>query len=1180
MLGLQYTGMALEHWKKWRPKAYRQMQEDGTLNETAQTASKQAARQVAELMEAGYQKHEAEEVVLRETILCRRKKTLEEQAEDEPALFWQSASVDIQDASPVNIPALDFIIDDTLALGQGTEAQKYQDNLAAIRTIKEIEAANRRAFPDEQRVLARYVGWGGLKNAFRIAGAGEGEGIAKGWESRVAELEALLTPAELKAARNSVTAAHYTSQSVVQAMWRAAERLGFAGGSVLEPAVGTGNFIGLMPENLRGKSSVCAVEYDSLTARIAKALYPNADILHSGLQDVPLPYNQFALAIGNPPFSRESLFFRHNPAVNGKSIHNQFFLASLDALADDGLMAMVVSHNLMDALDPAARLDMAERAHFIGAVRLPDTAFKENARTDVVTDIVFFRKRSAADRVAAVNVRAALRGGKEAKLESEAEKQRHHEIRADIEAWVNSSKTPDPAGSGEEINVNGYFLRHPEMVVGKIDATGKMNGRPELNVRLSDPAQFEPMLHAALNRLPEQPLRPQVAESSLRHFQQMVTAMRLSVERAEPGAITLGIDGKLKTVVDIDAGEHGTSVLAEIELTPNTPFNPEYTLTLDRKWQRTVDKLDAAGRKLKVVKDGKPTNRNQKETVTYDSEKDIPEKDRWGQARIDLVKQPSARPRPHKAPACAGGRGRACQPNRGATAQSSTRPTTASFGSTARCTRERSRRSRSRCRTARWRWRRRRPGGKKGEAPSYQKSAIMSRRVTTPPKTIERTEDIGDAVAITLSESGRIDLARVAELLGTNEPEAAAALSEGEKPRAFFDPEENRWEAADLYLSGLVRRKLHAARAAGLEKNIAALQEVLPVDWDASQITPNIGSTWIPPAVYAGFIKHLGYSNARVSHSPVTNTFSVWYEGAPLPQWATSSQAHSAGGIVSRLLNSQSMKVVYTDDDKKQHVDEEATAESQQKANELFNEFLDWAYADSARRENLVQIFNERFNTRVIRQRDGSHLKLPGKVPDTVIQMRRSQLNGIWRGITDPAVLYDHVVGGGKTFIAIARAMERRRMGLSRKAMIVVPNHLVEQWAHDATLLYPAANVLAAGKADFERSNRRRLFARIATGDYDIMIVGHSSFGFVDLDQATEERYLKEELEFRLQGGQGSRRGSRGEWAGQRMEKTLRGQGSRAACQQTRRPASPSSRHQPRPPPHVRGNGNRRSHDR
>ncbi len=1014
--------------------------------------------------------------------------------------------------SPVNIPAIDFIIDDTLELGKGTERQKYQDNLAAIRTIKEIEAANRRASPDEQRVLARYVGWGGLKNAFRIAGAGEGEGVAKGWESRVAELEALLTPAELKAARNSVTAAHYTSQPIVQAMWRAAEHLGFAGGSVLEPSVGTGNFIGLMPRDMRGKSSVCAVEYDSLTARIAKALYPNADILHSGLQNVPLPYNQFALAIGNPPFGRESLFFRYNPAVNGKSIHNQFFMASLDALADDGLMAMVVSHNLMDALDPAARHDIAERAHFIGAVRLPETAFKENARTDAVTDIMFFRKRSAADRMVAANVCAGFRGSKTAGIGSQEEVLRHEEIRANIESWVSSSKTLDPAGSAEEINVNAYFLRQPGMVVGKIDATGSMNGRPELSVRLADPAQFEPMLHAALDRLPKQPLRQDIAGSSLRHFEQMVTAMQLSVDRAEPGAITLAPDGKLKTVVDIDAGERAKSILTEIELTANTPFNPDYTLTLDRKWQRTGDKLDEAGKKIKVIRDGKATTRNQKETITYESENDIPVEDRWGQARIDLVSsllpvrdllKRQLQLEAEDAPASQ------IEANRGklnaayGSFVSKYGPMHAQKVSKIAWTMPDGALALAAEETVK---------GKKGEAPIYRKSAIMSRRVTTPPKKIEHAEDINDAIAITLSESGRIDLGRIAELLGTDEAGAIAALSKDVKPRAFFDPETNRWEYTGLYLSGLVRRKLHAAEAAGLEKNAKALKEVIPPDWDASQITPNLGSAWIPPAVYRDFIKYLGYSDARVSYSPVTNAFSVWYEGTTSPQWTTSSRALAAAEIVSRLLNSQSMKVVYTDSDNKRQVDEEATAESQQKANELFNEFLGWAYADSARRENLVQIFNERFNTRLIKQRDGSHLALPGKVPDTVIQMRRHQLNGIWRGITDSAVLYDHVVGAGKTFTAIARAMERRRMGLSRKPMIVVPNHLIEQWAKDATLLYPAANVLAAGKADFERGNRRRLFARIAAGDYDMVIVGHSSFGFIDLDQATEERYLKEEL--------------------------------------------------------------------
>ena len=432
-----------------------------------------------------------------------------ERAKDEPALFEQSPSDEIEAASPINVPHLDFVIDSSVELGKGSEGAKYQDNLAAIRTLKQLEADGRRASPEEQRVLARYVGWGGLKNAFRVAGAGEGEGIAKGWEKRVAELEALLTPPELRAARNSTTAAHYTSQPVVEAMWRAAEWLGFAGGSVLEPAVGTGNFFGLMPQHLRGASDLMGVEYDSLTARIAQMLYPNAAVLHSGLQNVPLPRNQFALAIGNPPFGPELLSFRHNPAVNSYSIHNQFFMASMDALADDGVMAMVVSHNLMDALDPTARYEMATRAHFIGAVRLPDTAFKENARTEVVTDLMFFRKRSAEDAKLAQGAVIALRGGKPPKLDGDEEKSRYTDIHSNINNWVNSSKVNDPAGSGEQIHANDYFMRHPEMVVGKIDASGKMNaGRPELNVRLEDAAQFEPMLQAAIDRLPQPPRAP------------------------------------------------------------------------------------------------------------------------------------------------------------------------------------------------------------------------------------------------------------------------------------------------------------------------------------------------------------------------------------------------------------------------------------------------------------------------------------------------------------------------------------------------------------------------------------------------------------------------------------------------------------------------------------------------
>lgn len=1050
-----------------------------------------------------------------------------EKAKEEPRLFEQSPSVEERETAPINVPATNFVLTDDMRIGKGTEGEKYSDNLAAIRTLKQIEEEGRRATPEEKGILARYVGWGGLKNAFRVAGAADGEGVAKGWEKRVAELEGLLTPPELRAARNSTAAAHYTSPTVVKAVWRAVERLGFAGGAVLEPSVGTGNFLGFMPEAARGKSDVFAVEYDSLTARIAQALYPNMDVVHSGFQDVPLPSNQFALAIGNPPFGADKLNFRYNQAVNGKTIHNQFFLASLDGVREGGLMAMVVSHNLMDSLDREARLALAAKGEFMGAIRLPDTAFKENARTEVVTDIIFLKKREVGDFAyrnlndkdsgkgkeenpindAIAAVRAGGTGGLSMAQRNSPELQRAWD---EISGWVNSQTIDDPAGSGERINANGYFLKNPDMVIGKIDATGTMNRRAELNVRLENPAELEDRLNKAIDRLPRRAPSNEVAESSRKYYKTMVEGMKLAIQRAEPGAVRQDLDGSLKTVVDMDAGEgNAKSVLREITLTADTPFNPDYTMNLDGQWQRTLDVLDDKGNKIKVVNDeGKTTNRNAKEVKIY-SEADIPAKDKWGAQRVaavramlpirNLIKRQLLLEMQDAQP-------KMIEANRAKLNEAYEKfvaahgelhaPANAKIALTM-------------------------PDGglimatesvaKKGGAIS--KSAIMSRRVTEPPKTAERAKDASDAVAISLAEGGKIDLDRVAALLNTDEAGAVKALSEGDEPRAFYDPEKSGWEPADLYLSGLVRKKLLAAKEAGLDANVKALEKVIPADWDSSQIVPNIGSAWIPPDIYAGFLKSLGYSKATAHYSPVTNTFTTSFDGEPTPQWKTTGAAMSAGEIVSKLLNSQPIKVMTPKDSEgRTYVNEEATAESQAKASELFNEFLDWAYKDDARRERMVRIFNDKFNTRVVRQRDGSHLTLPGKVPDTVIRMRRHQNNAIWRGITDRSVLYDHVVGAGKTFTAIARIMERKRMGLSRKPLVVVPNHLVEQWAHDAKALYPGANVLAAGADDFERANRRRLFARIATGDYDMTIIGHSSFGFIDLDPATEERYLMDEL--------------------------------------------------------------------
>lgn len=978
-----------------------------------------------------------------------------------------------------------------------------------------LESENRRASPDEQRTLARYVGWGGLKNAFRVAGAKDGEGVAKGWEKRVAELEELLTPAEIKAARNSTTAAHFTSQTVVEAMWKAVERLGFQGGAVLEPSVGTGNFLGLMPQSLRGVAPAFAVEYDSLTARIAQRLYPNATVIHSGFQEIPIPQNQFALAIGNPPFGRESLYFPHNAELNGKSIHNQFFIGSLDAVAEGGIMAMVVSHNLMDALDASSRLTMAARGRFIGGIRLPDTAFKENARTEVVTDILFFQKRSAGDAKVATWAAHELRTGSIHK-EADIDGSQYHSIRDEMQMWTQSSSITDPAGSGEMINANGYFLRNSDMVIGTINATGTMNVRADLNVTLDDPAQFKPLLDAAIEKLPRLPARPGIAERTTEHFKVMADAMRLSAKQSEIGAVSRDLDGKLKMVIDLDGGEMGKSLLREIELTEDTPFNPEYDYTVGGKWQRTIDVIGENGKPVKVMDGDKATNRNEKQTIAFDNTADIPASHKWGKERIaivggllpirDAIKKQLVLESQGATDGMIDLNRKALNKTYDQFVKKFGNLHSAKVIKIAMLMPDGALALAAEANI----------GDKK--SPRYGKADIMSKRVTAPPKHVERAEDARDAIAITLGEVGRIDIDRVAALLDTDVAGAEKALSSGEQAAAFYDPETGRWEPRDLYLSGLVRRKLHAAMAAGLDANIAALEEVIPKDWEADQITPTIGSAWIPAAVYADFLKYVGYTKSHVSYSAVTNSFTVSYDGKPAPQWATSDAAHSTGAIIGKLLNSQSMKVTRTDRDNKVYVDEVATAETQQKASELFNEFLDWAYADEARRTELLRIFNEKYNTRLVRQRDGSHLKLFGKVPDAVIKMRRHQMNGIWRGITDPAVLYDHVVGAGKTFTAIARIMERRRMGLSSKPMVVVPNHLVEQWAHDAKQLYPGANIMAAGKTDFERKSRRRLFARIGSSDFDMVIIGHSSFSFIDLDRATEERYLNDELTAAMDG--------------------------------------------------------------
>lgn len=1032
-------------------------------------------------------------------------------------------------ASTPNIPAQNFRIEPSLSLGQGGEVAKFNDNVAAIRVIKAIEADRRRATPEEQRILARFVGWGGLANAFPNPETGE---FKPEWKKRGEELRELLTPSEHRAASRSTRNAHYTSEVVVSAMWEAVRRMGYRNGLALESSVGSGNFLGLMPQDVAAR--FIGVEYDSITARLAAALYPQATVLHSGFQDVALPDNAFDLVIGNPPFGSESLRFQYKPELRGVSIHNQFFRASLDALRPGGLQVQVVSSFLMDAQDKSTRMELAKKAKLVAAFRLPSTAFKENARTDVVTDIIILQRRSAAEEAdvtdAARWIANPLTAGQLAKEMDEAGRQRYNRLTSKYGkelAWVTTSEVADPLG-GDPISVNTYFASNPGNIIGTMDRSGTMRAKGMMNVRLDDPATLGDRLRELVAKLPENIVdtAADVSEKTEQAYKLLGEAMRISVAREEPGHVKFDDDGKLTRVIDREYGE-GT-VLQRQVITPDSPWSSQLFMGTDGRWYKVDVKMDDQGKPVKVVKDGKATKRNEYVRTIFQNEADIPASMRLGQLDFDrlgqlvnmrdlLKRQLVLETEDAAKSMMEGNRSKLAAAykayveqhgpvNRRANAALVNEMPDGGLVLALESSYEPARSA---------------DQAKKSGLPKQDESVkpapILRERVVPKYEPPTTASSPADALAITLADRGLVDIEHIAKLLGTSPAEAEASLTDGDKPLIFKDPETNTFETANAYLSGQVRRKMMAAKAAGLTKNVQALEAVQPERWGAENVAVQIGASWVPPGVYAEFAEHLMGGRAKVSFSQLTNTFSVNVpsaDQAKASQWSTEDL--SGAFILGKLLNSQTPTVMHTDSGGKTYVDKEATALAMLKAREMVAEFGDWVFKDGDRRDRLVEIFNEKFNTRVIRQYDGSQLKLPGKVPDAMIKMRRHQMNAIWRGISTRFLLIDHVVGAGKTFTAIARAMERRRMGLARKPTIVVPNHLVEQWQADVYRLYPAAKVLAATKKDFEKKNRRRLLSRVATGDYDIVILPHSSFGFVGIAPETELRYLEEELQTAL----------------------------------------------------------------
>lgn len=1019
--------------------------------------------------------------------------------------------------SAPNIPSRNFRITDDLRLGKGGEVEKFNDNINAIKTLKLIEAENRRATDSEQAILARYVGWGGLANAFPTIE----NGFKDAWESRGKSLQELLTPKEYQLARRSTLDSHYTSQTVVNAMWGAVKHLGFNGGITLESSMGSGNFLGLIPQDLQANTKFVGVEYDNITARIAALLYPKETILNSGFQDVALQDGAFDLSIGNPPFGSQSLRFKYKPEINGHSIHNQFFLASLDAVKPGGIQVQVVSRYLLDAMDKSARTALAKKAKLLGAIRLPDTAFKENARTEVVTDIVFLQRLTPSEESEVQSYFDALNAKKPKNYQ---EQQEQKALRDKIPDWVGVSPIADPLG-GEAMNINNYFAKNPSMVMGTLERSGSMAHDKDITVRLEKDADLSSMLNQAIATLPKDVVAHDhdALTESIARFDAMSDSLRIALSGQEQGAITIGNDGSLQQVIERESGD-GTYELAKRELSPSSPWSAEIYQNKDGQWYKVEAVLDEGGKTKKVVKDGVATKLNVYERKIFASEADIPSGLLLGESKFTrlkslvgirdlLVAQLNLEAEDAPIKQIEQNRGELNKAYKAFVAEhgyinesgNSSLVENMPDGALIQALEFGYRPEISKARAAKI--------GEKPRAASATPAPILSERVIIKyvPPTSAATH--ADALAIVMAESGRVDMDRIAALLGKSTEDAKREMLEDDKPLIFLDPETNEIVTRDNYLSGQVARKLVAAKESGIKKNVVELEAIQPAAWGAESVTALLGSTWIPADVYADFAEHITGSAKKVHFSALTNGYSI-STGAQVrakeEEWG--ADGISSSGLLSDLLNSRSTKITYVDGEGKTHIDQEKTSLALLQAKKIKAEFSDWVFADGDRRNQLVQIFNEKFNTRVNRQNDGSHLILPGKVPDAVIQMRRHQKNAIWRGISDRFMLLDHAVGAGKTFTAIARAMERRRMGLSKKPAIVVPNHMVGQFTSDVYRLYPGAKVLAAGKNDFVKSRRRKLFAKIATGDFDIVIIPHSSFGFIGISPETEGRYLEAEL--------------------------------------------------------------------
>ena len=900
---------------------------------------------------------------------------------------------------PQRPPAENFrILDDDL--GTGGAKAKFRANMAAINLLKELEFEGLQASQEQQEVLSRYVGWGGLADAFD-----EGK---DNWKDEFAELYATLSPEEYAAARASTLNAHYTSPTVIKAIYEAVGNMGFQTGNILEPAMGVGNFFGLLPQEMQG-SRLYGVELDSITGRIAKQLYPKADITVAGFETTDRR-DFFDLAIGNVPFGQYQV---NDRAYNklGFSIHDYFFAKTLDQVRPGGVIAFVTSRYTMDKQSPEVRKYIAQRAELLGAIRLPNNAFKANAGTEVVSDIIFLQKRD-----------------------------RPIDIEPD---WVHLGENEDG------FSINQYFIDNPEMVLGRQTSESTQYGRQDFTVEPYEDLDLATQLRYAIQNIGgkyEAAELPDLGEND---------AIQDTIP-ADPN-----VKNYSYAVVDGEVYYRENSVMVKPSLNATAKERVKGMAELRDCVHRLIDLQMWESDDVSILAEQQKLNR------LYD---------RFTE-KYGLINS----------------RGNAL-----AFADDSSYYLLCSLEVL----------------------------DDEDKTKLKSKADMFTKRTIKQQRSVDSVDTAAEALALSIGEKARVDMAYMSQLTGKSEDDIIDELN----GVIFLDPVYGDWQTADEYLSGNVRQKLREAENAAVDSpgylpNVEALRAAQPKDLDASEIEVRLGATWIDkkyiqqfmfellePPLYARRSLEVNYSEFTAEWN-ISGKNSIPYNDINA-RMTYGTDCANAYKILEDTLNLRDVRIYDTvrdaDGKEKRVLNSKETTLAQQKQQAIKEAFRDWIWRDPDRRRELVQLYNERFNSTRPREYDGRHLIFPGMNPE--ITLREHQRNAIAHDLYGGNTLLAHEVGAGKTFEMIAAAMEGKRLGLCQKSLFAVPNHLTEQWASEFLRLYPSANILVATKKDFETRNRKKFCARIATGDYDAVIIGHSQFERIPVSRERQERLLQEQI--------------------------------------------------------------------